>query len=100
MLTRTPKAYTQKDVEKGLKKLSLWVPNKKHTQITKTFEVPNFVAALAFLAKVTVHAEVMGHHPEVELSYGKLVIKLSTDSVKGLTKSDFELAARIDGLSR
>jgi len=100
MLKRAPKAFSQKDVEKGLKKLSEWVPNKKHTAITKTYAFPNFIAALAFLAKVTVHAEVMDHHPEVELKYGELTIKLSTDSVKGLTKSDFELASRIDGLSR
>jgi len=100
MLKRAPKAFAQKDVEKQLRKLSEWAPNKKHTEITKTFKFPNFVAALAFLAKVTVHAEVMDHHPVATLSYGELKLTLSTDSVKGLTKSDFELASRIDNLSR
>ncbi len=97
---KQPKALTQKEVEKSLKKLSEWEPNKKFTQLAKSFSFPNFVAALAFLAKVTVHAEVMDHHPEVELKYGELKVKLSTQSAKGLTKRDFELAQRIDNLSR
>lgn len=100
MFKRANRPYTEKQVEKSLRKLSEWQPNKKSTEITKTFLLPNFVAALAFLAKVTVHAEVMNHHPEVLLSYGKLKITLHTHSAEGLTKKDFELASRIDNLSR
>jgi 4a-hydroxytetrahydrobiopterin dehydratase len=97
---RTHKAFTQKQVSQSLEKLSEWEPNKKNTEITKTFTFPNFVAALAFLAKVTVHAEIADHHPTAELSYGKLVITLSTHSAQGLTKKDFDLAKKIDGLGR
>ena len=100
LLSRKVKSFSEKEVQSSLRKLSEWVPNKKHTSISKSFVFPNFIGALAFLAKVTVHAEVMNHHPEATLSYGKLVITLSTHSVKGLTKSDFELARRIDGLSK
>ena len=53
---------------------------------------------LAFVAKVAVHAEVMNHHPDIELSYGKVKVKLSTHDAKGLTTLDFELAKRIDGI--
>ncbi len=100
MFTRSAKPLTEKQVKKSLEKLSEWQPNKKHTSITKEYSFPNFVAALAFLAKVTVHAEVMDHHPVAELSYGKLILTLSTDSAKGLTKKDFELAARVDNLTK
>ena len=100
LLSRKAKSFSQKEVQSSLRKLSEWEPNKKHTTISKTFTFPNFISALAFLAKVSVHAEVMNHHPEATLTYGKLVITLSTHSVKGLTKSDFELAKRIDGLSK
>lgn len=100
MFKRKTKAFTEKELKKRLEKLSEWKPNAKHTQISKSFSFPNFVATLAFLAKVTVHAEVMDHHPEIELSYGMLKVTLSTTSVNGLTKNDFELAGRIDGLSR
>ena len=100
MFSRKQKPFVKKDVEKNLKKLSEWKPNAKHTHITKTYSFPNFIAALAFLAKVTVHAEVLEHHPEVLLTYGELKVTLYTKDVKGLTKKDFELAGRIDGLSR
>lgn len=100
MFKRTIRPYTEKQVEKSLRKLSEWQPNKKSTEISKTYVFPNFVATLAFLAKITVHAEVLDHHPEVLMSYGKLKVTLKTDSAKGLTKSDFDLASRIDNLSR
>lgn len=99
-VAKAPKALSEKDVVKHLQKLSQWEPNKKHTEISKAFEFPNFVAALAFLAKVTVHAEVMDHHPVAELSYGRLLLTLSTHDAKGLTKADFELAARVDNLTK
>jgi len=57
------------------------------------------VYALAFVAKVTVHAEVMKHHPSFELYGGKVKMKLFTDEAKGLTSKDFALAKRIDKLS-
>lgn len=98
--SRKAKPFSQKEVLASLRKLSEWKPNKKHTEISKEFLFPNFISALAFLAKVTVHAEVINHHPEATLTYGKLVITLCTHSAKGLTKSDFELAKRIDGLSK
>jgi 4a-hydroxytetrahydrobiopterin dehydratase len=100
MFSRSVKPLTEKQVKKSLEKLSEWQPNKKHTAITKEYSFPNFVSALAFLAKVTVHAEVMDHHPVAELSYGKLTLTLSTDSAKGLTKKDFELAQRVDKLTK
>ena len=100
MFSRKVKPFTEIQVKKSLEKLSEWQPNKKHTAITKTFTFPNFVSALAFLAKVTVHAEVMAHHPVAELSYGKLVLTLSTEGVNGLTKRDFEFAGKVDGLTK
>jgi 4a-hydroxytetrahydrobiopterin dehydratase len=92
------KALKTKEIEKHLKNFSGWTVNKAETQMSKTFEFKNFVAALAFCAKVAVHAEVLTHHPDIELSYGKVKIKLSTHEIKGLSKLDFELAKRIDGL--
>jgi 4a-hydroxytetrahydrobiopterin dehydratase len=87
------------DIEKQLLKLSDWKLNAKQTELTRVFAFPSFITALSFVAKVTVHAEVMGHHPVVELSYGKVKIKLSTEDVSGLTKADFELAKKIDALT-
>jgi 4a-hydroxytetrahydrobiopterin dehydratase len=99
MAKKTATQYTKKEVEKHLKTLSGWKVNPKYTSLTKSFSFSTFVAGLAFSAKITVHAEVLEHHPEITLTYGNVKVTLTTHDAKGLTKKDFELASRIDGLS-
>jgi 4a-hydroxytetrahydrobiopterin dehydratase len=94
------KAFAKKEAEKHLRELSEWKPNAKLTQISKTYAFPSFISGLAFIAKISVHAEVLNHHPTIELSYGNVKVTLTTHSAKGLTKSDFELAGRIEKLTR
>ena len=97
-MKKKKKILDKKDVEKHLRDLSGWKQNPAHTVISKSFDFPTYITALAFVAKIAVHAEVVGHHPDIELSYGKVKVKLTTHEHNGLTKKDFELAERIDGL--
>ncbi len=96
--TKTKSQPKTSAVEKKVSKLDNWVLNAKQTEIFKTYTFQNFVTALSFTAKITVHAEILGHHPTIELSYGKVKVTLTTHDTKGLTNADFELAQRIDGL--
>lgn len=89
--------FSEKEVEKHLKNLSSWKVNPKSTTLSKSFPMANFVGGLAFIAKITVHAEVLEHHPDIELSYDEVKVKLTTHDAEGLTRKDFELAERIDG---
>lgn len=98
-MSTTLKKLSGTDVTKKLLKISGWTVNAKETELSKIFEEPNFVSGLAFVAKIAVHAEVLGHHPTIELSYKKVKVRLSTHDVKGLTRLDFDLATRIDNLS-
>jgi 4a-hydroxytetrahydrobiopterin dehydratase len=93
-----PKQLSQKQIEKKLSQISEWHLNKKLTEISKAFTFSSYVSGLAFVAKIAVHAELLGHHPTVELSYGRVVVTLTTHDTKGLSDKDFELAKRIDGL--
>jgi 4a-hydroxytetrahydrobiopterin dehydratase len=86
------------DIDKKLKSISDWTVNTGGTQLSKAFTFNSFVYGLAFIAKIAVHAEILNHHPDIELSYGKVKVKLTTHDVKGLTQADFELAKRIDNL--
>lgn len=95
---RFVKGLSVSNIEKEIQKLSDWEANKHHTTISKLFEFPSFISALAFIAKITVHAEVLQHHPDIELSYGKVKVKLTTHHTGGLTHLDFALAERIDGI--
>ena len=41
----------------------------------------------------------IGHHPDLEISWATVTVRISTHSEGGLTAADFELAARIDALA-
>lgn len=97
-MAQGPKKLSPKEIAKRLQSLSTWEVNRKGTQLYKTFPSLSFINGLAFVAKIAVHAEVMQHHPDIELSYGKIRVKLSTHDAKGLTKADFELAKKIDAI--
>lgn len=86
------------ELDKKIRKISDWHLNTKETELSRTFAFPTFVDGLAFVAKIAVHAELLQHHPDIELSYSKVKIVLTTHDVKGLTNEDFELAKRIDTL--
>lgn len=94
-----PKVLAKKDISKALRALSEWKTNSKETELSRVFDFPSFITAFTFVAKVAVHAEVANHHPDIELSYGRVKIILTTHDAKGLTKADFELAKRIDTIS-
>lgn len=93
------KALTESQILKKLASISGWMTNKKQTEISKVFQCDSFVSGLAFTAKVTVHAELLNHHPTIELSYKNVKVTLTTHDVRGLSIKDFELAKRIDALS-
>ncbi len=97
-MATSKKVLTTKDIEKKFKAISEWQLNKKQTELSKTFAFDSFLKGLGFVAKIAVHAEIMGHHPDIELSYGKVKVILTTHDVKGLSVLDFDLAKRIDGL--
>jgi 4a-hydroxytetrahydrobiopterin dehydratase len=44
-------------------------------------------------------AEAADHHPDLNISWSSVTVKLNTHSAKGITDKDFELAGRIDALA-
>ncbi len=68
-------------------------------KIYKEFKFPDFEKALAFVNQVGRIAEEEGHHPDVRLSWGKVLVELSTHAISGLSENDFILAAKIDKIS-
>ena len=97
-MTRKPKKLKAAQINKHFNSITEWKINPKKTVLTKKIEFPSFVAGLAFMAKVAVHAEILGHHPTLELKKTGVTVKLTTDSIKSLSTKDFELAKRIDRL--
>ncbi len=59
---------------------------------------PDFVRAAGRAVEVALLAQAEDHHPDLRLGWGYLEIELSTHSIGGLSRNDFILAAKIDGL--
>jgi 4a-hydroxytetrahydrobiopterin dehydratase len=68
-------------------------------RLVRTFKFRNFVQALAFANKVGEVAEEEGHHPVIELTWGRATITWYTHKIKGLHQNDFIMAARTDELA-
>ena len=64
--------------------------------LERRFKFKDFVSALEFVNKIGELAEEEGHHPDLELSWGRVGVKLMTHKIKGLSYNDFILAAKID----
>jgi 4a-hydroxytetrahydrobiopterin dehydratase len=67
--------------------------------IRKTFERGDFVGSIRFVDSLVDPAEEMGHHPDLEISWDKVTVTLTTHAAGGLTDNDFELAGRIDAVA-
>jgi len=64
--------------------------------LEKRYTFKNFIDALAFTNRVGAVAESQGHHPDIELRWGEVVLKIWTHKIDGLTESDFIFAAKAD----
>ena len=62
--------------------------------LERTFELPSFPEAIAFVNRVAELAERENHHPDVAISYKKVTLRWTTHSEGGITDRDRELAAR------
>lgn len=56
------------------------------------FEFEDFNEAMGFVTRVGLAAERMFHHPDIEVSWSKVTLTLSTHSEGGVTGLDTELA--------
>ncbi len=69
-------------------------------KLSKTFVFANFIEAFGFMSKVALYAEKIDHHPEWSNVYKTVKVQLVTHEVGGITEKDFDLAAKMEALSR
>ncbi len=64
--------------------------------LERELRFPDFRQALDFTNRVGELAEEQGHHPDLHLSWGKVLVQIWTHKIDGLTESDFVFAAKAD----
>ena len=91
-MTERPPKMTDADAQAMIAELEGWVMTEDGKAIEKTFMFVNFNAALGFMTRAALKAEVLDHHPEWFNVYNKVAVKLTTHDVDGLTVLDMKLA--------
>lgn len=69
-----------------------------HAKLRRRVKTVDFGDSMAKAVAIGFVAEAEGHHPDLHVHWGRLVIDLTTHAAKGLTRNDFVLAAKIDRL--
>jgi 4a-hydroxytetrahydrobiopterin dehydratase len=92
-----PQLLSQKEIEQNSSQLDNWSVLENRCLVS-VFEFPDFVNALEFTVKVGLIAEEMQHHPEINLSWGKVALEITTDDMGGLTELDFLFALKVNEL--
>jgi 4a-hydroxytetrahydrobiopterin dehydratase len=92
----TPK-LSGEEIANELSLLSGW--SSSGNWIEKEYEFKNFLRAMLFVNAVAYVAESVNHHPDIIIHFRTVTIRNWTHASGGVTKYDFELAGKIDGLT-
>lgn len=65
-------------------------------RLVKTYTFRKYPDCLSFAMAVGTAAEDVGHHPDMELVWGKVKVSWWTHNIRGLHLNDFIMAARTD----
>ena len=87
-------ALTAKQVGLHLKA----VPNrsKRAQSIVRTYKFEGFLESIAFVKRIAGKAQKCNHHPDIDIRFDKVTLKLSTHDEGGITEKDFSLARQCD----
>jgi 4a-hydroxytetrahydrobiopterin dehydratase len=69
---------------------------RQGAEITCLLKFVDFKEAIGFVNRVADLAEKANHHPDIDIRWNKVFLRLSTHSKGGLTDIDFALAAEIN----
>ena len=84
--------------DKELKELIAKIPGweVKSEYLKREFDFQNFIEAFSFMTKIALICEKYNHHPNWKNVYSKVIIKLSTHDLGGITNLDEKLASEIN----
>lgn len=81
-------------IQDALIELPEW--ERDGVRIRKTYIYPSFRDAVDFVNRVAGVAEKFNHHPDIEISFKKVTIKLWTHKCHAITRADVVVAGEIE----
>lgn len=64
--------------------------------LVREFRFKDFAEAMSFANKIGEIAEAEGHHPDLNIGWGRVAVELTTHAIEGLSENDFILASKVD----
>jgi len=93
-----PQSMTNKlsdlEIHRALGGLPGW--SRKGDVLTKTYSFARFADGIRFVTQVAELADMMNHHPDIDVRYTKITFTLSTHDAGGVTQRDLDLAKGIE----
>ncbi len=86
------------EVKRRLEELEGW--KLEGDYIVKEFSTKNWKTTMFVVNTIAGLAEVHWHHPDLEVGFKRVKVKLTTHEAGGLTEKDFELARDIEEVVR
>lgn len=86
------------EVTELLQQLAQWEYIQEKTEIQKIFKFKNYYQTIAFVNAVAWVSHQEDHHPDLEVSYNRCLVRYSTHAIGGLSDNDFICAAKVDAL--
>ena len=89
--------YTREEAENMLPQINpAWELLDGSTKLTRVFKFKNFSVPMNLAVRIGEIADNENHHPDLNISWGKLSVTITTHTIKGLAESDFIFAAKVD----
>ena len=89
-------ALRLQDIEHFLAEVPEW--QIVDDELERVFRFETFLQGIEFVQNVALIAEEEQHHPDIDIRYTSVKLRLTTHDAGGLTRKDFSLAKRVDGL--
>ena len=69
---------------------------KRAGTIYRTFTLDGFPKSITFVQRIAKLAQKINHHPDIDIRFDKVTLRLTTHDQGGLTEKDFTLARNCD----
>lgn len=86
------------EVKELMNKVPKWEYLEEKQELQRTFTFKNYYQTMAFVNAVAWLAHQQDHHPDLEVSYNRCLVRYSTHAIGGLSDNDFICAAKVDAL--
>ena len=93
MPTKDP-TYTEAQIQEKLKDLPGWY--YEDGWIRRQYKTDGWLTTLALVNTLGYLAEAAYHHPDLTVTWAKVLVKLQNHAAGGITDKDFELARHIE----